>query len=324
MQIHWMYRLAAVIVIAAACLIAGYSAGAQHVPDKGAETTLKPGEVMRVHKKVITAEELIARVWDFESVLKPHERVLANSLTYLRDTALLEIEGDRQNLKLTDAEVDAETVRLIDSIKQMVRQQTRGMIPYEEWLKEQGLEKDTFEIYLRDRAWVILMKRILTRYFEETEPYIESKHILVKTLDKANELHKRLQAVAPNKLDEYFEDLAVQHSEDPGAGVTRGKLPRAYENDGSLVKEASDALWKLKDGEISGPVKTDYGYHIFKRDRTLTPVKRPLKDMRDELIKRPERQDEELYFNRWVRWTFNTQKYEVERRLPGYDVKPNK
>jgi parvulin-like peptidyl-prolyl isomerase len=320
-----MYRLTAVIVIAAACLIAGYSAGAQHVPGKGAETTLKPGQVMRVHNKVITAEELIARVWDFESVLKPHERVLANSLTYLRDTSLLEIEADRQGLRLTEKEVDAETARLIDNIKQMVRQQTRGMIPYEEWLKEQGLDKEIFEnAYLRERAWVILMKRILINYFEETEPHIESKHILVKTLDKANELHKRLQAVAANKLDEYFEDLAVQHSEDPGAGVTRGKLPRVYENDGTLVAEASEALWKLKDGEFSEPVKTDYGYHIFKRDRTITPVKRPLQDMRSDLITRPDRHDDEGRFERWVRWTFNTQKYEVERRLPGYDVKPNK
>ncbi|MBZ0136701.1 MAG: peptidylprolyl isomerase [Planctomycetes bacterium] len=320
---HWLFRCCFVMLIAAACLWVGFEAGAQRVPEKGEQNSLKPGQVIRVGDKIITGEELIARIWDFEAVLPIEQRVLEPSMSYLRDTALLDLEAKRLELTLSDDIISGETQRQIDAIKQMVKERTRGMMTYEEWIKQQGLDQQGFEVYVRDRARIIVLKRVLVRYFEETEPSLEGKHILVKTLDLATNLHQRLKKTPKDKLDEVFEDLAVLHSIDPGAGVTRGKLPRIYENDDSLVKPAADALWELKDGEFSEPVKTDYGYHIFKRDRTLTPKRRPLGEMKNELLAAKDRANEEDYFNRWVRWVFNTQKYVYERRLPGYDCKPN-
>jgi hypothetical protein len=323
MRLHWTIRGLAVTLIAALCLWAGFEAGAQRVPPKGEANSLKPGQVIRVGDKIITAEELIARIWDFEGVLKPEERVLENSMSYLRDTALLDLEAGRLGLSISNDIIEEESDKQIENIKGMVKARTRGMMTYEEWLKQQGLDQASFEEYVRERARTIVLKRVLVRYFEETEPSIESKHILVRTLDLANNLHTRLKNTPKDKLNEVFEDLAVLHSIEPAAGVTRGKLPRVFEHDGSLVKPAADALWALKDGEFSEPVKTDYGYHIFKRDRTLKPERRPLSAMKDELLKAQDRPNEQEYFNRWVRWVFNTQGYVYERRLPGFDCKPN-
>ena len=319
----WLFRTSFVMLIAAGCTWIGFEAGAQRVPPKGEANSLKPGQVIRVGDKIITGEELIARIWDFEAVLPQEQRVLEPSMSYLRDTALLDLEAKRHGLTLSDETLDTESRKQIDVIKQMVKERTRGMMTYEEWLKQQGLDKEGFEAYVRDRARIIVLKRVLVQYFEQTEPSLEGKHILLKTLDRANDLHDRLKNTSAEKLDEVFEDLAVLHSVDPGAGVTRGKLPRIYENDDSLVKPASEALWNLKDGEFSAPVKTDYGYHIFKRDRTFTPEKRPLSEMKDELLNSPDRANDEDNFNRWVRWVFNTQGYVYERRLPGFDCKPN-
>lgn len=320
----WMIRTGGVMSIAIACLAFGFMAGAQSVPEKGEKTALKPGQVMRVGDKIITAEDLIARIWDFESVLPSDERVLANSLTYLRDTALLDIEAERLELKLDDSVIAAETTRQVDAIKVMVRERTRGMMTYAEWLKQQGLDQESFESYVGDRARTIVLKRVLVNYFEQTEPSLEGKHILVKELATAQDLHARLKKAPKDKVSELFEDLAVLHSDDPGAGVTRGKLPRIFENDGTLETPVADALWALKDGDFSEPVKSSYGWHLVMRDRTLTPKKLPLKDMLGDLLKTPDRADDANRFNRWVRWVFNTRKYTIERRLPGYDVKPNK
>ena len=319
----WMFRIGGVMVIAAACMAFGFMAGAQNVPAKGEENSLKPGQVIRVGDKVFTAEDLIARIWDFEFLLQPENRVLEPSVSYLRDTALLDLEAKRLGLAIAPETIQLETDNQIAAIKQMVKERTRGMIPYEEWLKQQGLDKETFEAYVQDRARIIVLKRVLVNYFEQTEPSLESKHILVKELATAQDLHARLKNAPKDKLDQLFEDLAVLHSVDPGAGVTRGKLPRIYENDDTLVKSVSDALWNLEDGEFSEPVKSDYGWHILKRDRTLKPVERPLAEMKDDLLKTKDRADDVERFNRWVRWVFNTQKYKYERRLPGYDVKPN-
>lgn len=322
---HWLFHCTFVTFVAAVCLVAGYQAGAQDVPGKGASNSLKPGEVMRVGNKVITSEQLIARMWDYEFMAQPEKRVLNDSLTYLRDTAVIELEAERLGgLNLTDEEISRETDRQVEGIRQMVKQDTHGMLTLEDWLKQQnvGMDLEGFRAYVRERAPIFITRRVLVRYFEATEPSIECKHILLKNLSDANEVHKILKETAARDLDAKFEDLAVQRSIDPAAGVTKGKLPRIFENDGTLVKEAAEALWKLKDGEYSEPVKTDFGWHVFKRDRTLTPPKKPLKEMREELMKQPDRTNENDYFNRWIRWVFNTQKYQYERRLPGFDCKP--
>jgi parvulin-like peptidyl-prolyl isomerase len=310
--------------VAAFCLAVGYSAGAQETEPKETPNSLLPGQVMKVGDTVITSEQLLARIWDAEVMVEADKRELPKELTYLRDTALLDLEARRLGgFAPTDAEIETETKSQIETLKALIKEKTRGTHTYEDWLKEQGMSVEEFEAYIFDRARVIIMRRVLVRYFEETEPSIDCSHILVNKLERAKDLHKRLKESSAAKLTETFEDLAVQHSEDPAAGVTQGRLPRIYENDGTLVKEAAGALWALKDGEFSEPVKTDYGYHIFMRHKTYTPKKRPLADMRAELIKAPTRQNEEDYFNRWVRWVFNTQKYKVERRLPGYDCKPD-
>lgn len=301
----------------------GWQTGAQEVPDKGSYTTLKPNQVMRVGDKIITAEQLLARIWDYENMLEEKQRVLSPSLAYLRDTALLELEGKRLGFALTDAEVDAETQVQLKRIKDELHERTRGMVPYEKWLERQNLTKEQFEAYVRERAYLILAKRVLVHHFEKTTPSVDSSHILHRTLAEAQSTHKILTETDGKKLREKFEDLAVQRSIDPAAGVTKGGLPRLFENDDTVVRPVADAIWKLKDGQYSEPVKSDYGWHIVARWSTITPEAKPLAQMRAELLKEPERERDQEYFNRWVRWVFNTQKYPQERRLPGFDCKPD-
>lgn len=319
---RWILRSTALLMVAVAAMV-GYHAGAQDVPDQGQKNDLKVGQVMRVGTKVITAEDLISRVWDFERVIPQDERVLANSLTYLRDTALLDLEAERMGIKVTDAELESVTQQQLDAIKQKVKDSSRGMLPYDRWLEQQGMTKEQFEKYVRDRAYVILMKRFLVTHFEATNDSIVCSHILVQKLERAKDLHGRLKAgeAAGKNLQNLFEDLAVQHSEDPTAGVTRGRLPQIYELDGTLEKSVAEACFKLKDGEYSEPVQSSYGWHIVLRLQTVKRETKPFAEMRKELFDSPD--VNETRFNRWVRWVFNKQGYSVERRLPGFDVKAN-
>jgi len=313
-----------VFAVALTCLLVGYSAGAQEVPERSAPNSLQPGQIWRVGDQIVTSDQLVARLWDSEVLVEPDKRMLAKEMVYLRDTALIPLEARRLGgVSVTDAETQLETQNQITMLKAELKARTRGLVSYEDWLKQQGMTVEEFETYVFERARIILMKRILVRYFEETEPSIDCSHILLRTVERANDIHKRLKETSAAKLEETFEDLAVQHSEDSTAGVTRGRLPRIFQNDGTLVAEAEEALWKLKDAEFSEPVKTDYGYHVFLRRKTYSPPRQPLSALRDKLIKAPTRENEQDYFNRWVRWVFNTQKYKVERRLPGYDCKPD-
>lgn len=86
---------------------------------------------------------------------------------------------------------------------------------------------------------------------------IKCSHILVEKQGQALAILDRL------KKGEKFADIAKELSLDSGSGKRGGDL--GYFGRGRMVKPFEIAAFKLTVGEISEPVKTEYGYHIIKR-----------------------------------------------------------
>jgi peptidyl-prolyl cis-trans isomerase C len=86
---------------------------------------------------------------------------------------------------------------------------------------------------------------------------VRARHILVATEKEATDIEGKLQKGTK------FEDLAKQYSLD-GSKDYGGDL--GYFTAPEMVKEFSEAAFKLKVGEVSAPVKTDYGWHIIRMD----------------------------------------------------------
>lgn len=84
---------------------------------------------------------------------------------------------------------------------------------------------------------------------------VNAAHILVKEQSKANEL------VSMIKSGQDFAQLARTHSECPSAknGGSLGWFGR-----GQMVKEFEDAAFSGKKGDVVGPVKTQFGWHVIK------------------------------------------------------------
>ncbi|OFZ78797.1 MAG: hypothetical protein A2583_09725 [Bdellovibrionales bacterium RIFOXYD1_FULL_53_11] len=87
---------------------------------------------------------------------------------------------------------------------------------------------------------------------------VHAQHILVKEEAKAKELLKKAK-----QQDADFMVLAEQHSADPSAKNNRGDLGMIT-HDSPFVKEFKDAAFSASAGEVVGPVKTVFGYHVIK------------------------------------------------------------
>ncbi|MGG4111465.1 peptidylprolyl isomerase [Bacillus subtilis] len=108
-------------------------------------------------------------------------------------------------------------------------------------------------------------------YWEGLKGKIRASHILVADKKTADEVEKKL------KKGEKFEDLAKEYSTDPRSASQGGDLGW-FAKDG-MVAEFSKAAFNLKTGEVSDPVKTQYGYHIIKK----TEERGKYEDMKKEL-----------------------------------------
>jgi parvulin-like peptidyl-prolyl isomerase len=85
---------------------------------------------------------------------------------------------------------------------------------------------------------------------------VKASHILVDTEEKAKEIKKKL-----NKGTK-FEDLVKEFSKDEGSKANNGEL--SYVLKGQLVPEFESKAFSMKKGEVSDPVKTQFGWHIIK------------------------------------------------------------
>ncbi|EEL51756.1 peptidylprolyl isomerase PrsA [Bacillus cereus] len=107
------------------------------------------------------------------------------------------------------------------------------------------------------------------------KPEIKASHILVNDEKTANDIKKQLDEGAS------FEELAKQHSQDPGSKEKGGDL--GYFGPGKMASEFEEAAYKLNVGEISKPIKSSHGYHIIK----LTDKKelKPYDEVKDSIRK---------------------------------------
>jgi len=96
----------------------------------------------------------------------------------------------------------------------------------------------------------------------KSEETVNAKHILVESKEKAEEVLEKIN----NGIS--FEDAALEFSSCPSSnqGGSLGEFGR-----GRMVPEFENAAFELAVGEVSGPVQTQFGYHIIKLEGKTEP-----------------------------------------------------
>ncbi len=131
-----------------------------------------------------------------------------------------------------------------------------------------------------------------TYYESHKDEFLEgeqanARHILIKVSPNASEaeqtdaeLHARgVAQIARSGAD--FGELAAKHSDDTGSASAAGDL--GWFGRGRMVKEFEDAVFSAKPGEIVGPIKSEFGYHIIRVDGFRPEHQRPFEEVEEQV-----------------------------------------
>ena len=120
-----------------------------------------------------------------------------------------------------------------------------------------------------------------------TPEVAHARHILVRVDEKASaedqaKAKAKIEAVAARlKAGEDFAAVAKDVSEDPGSAVQGGDL--GWFQHGQMVPEFDKAAFALKTGEVSAPVKTQFGWHLILLEERKAAGQKPLDEVKDQI-----------------------------------------
>ena len=209
---------------------------------------------------------------------------LVSSQAIKEDVPPLEVEkrlGEIRSQYPSDVAFENEITRS-GQTRDQIKESIHNQLAREQWMDKQIAD----EIKVTPQEVEKFYQEGPPDKFDEPEK-VSASHILIavrrdappeETLaaeKRANDLVDRL------KKGESFEDLAVQFSADPTAKKNKGYIG-SFSREG-IMPEFTDAAFKLKPGEISAPVRTQFGFHIIKVTEHKAPRTQTLDEARERI-----------------------------------------
>jgi len=236
------------------------------------------------------------------------------TLNQLIDNQLLLNEAQKRQINIPDSEIEAEFEKLLKTNYQGKRDRM------ESELARNNFSVPDFRRELKERQILKKMREALSTgakvsdkdaisYFEQNKKNfhqpekIEAAHILLKVEKPEQDAVARQKAeklLAELKAGGDFKTLAKKHSEDTSNKDKGGELGAFAKGD--MVPTFESAAWALKPGEFTQtPVKTDFGYHLILRGRSLPAGPVPLAEARKQFEPQLLEQAKERAYRDWLK-----------------------
>lgn len=145
----------------------------------------------------------------------------------------------------------------------------------ENMLKQYSINKVLASVKLTDEEIANFYEANKTKFVKPETA--SAKHILVDTEELANDLLNKI-----NSNEVSFEEAAREHSSCPSkdADGDLGTFPR-----GQMVPEFEEAVFNMNRGDVQGPVKTQFGYHLIKVEDRHEGGQSELDEVKEEIAK---------------------------------------
>jgi peptidyl-prolyl cis-trans isomerase C len=239
--------------------------------------------------------------------------------------------AQEHNITVSDKEVDQELAKLKEQVGEQARssgQDVSNQEAYEQALKQNNITEEQLREDIRENLPVQEVQERVTGEAEPSDKEIQNyyeknkeaqfttpeqrcvRHILFNKdqKEKAEDVKKQLE----NGGD--FAKLAKENSQDPGSAKNGGDL--GCLGKGETVPEFEQAAFGAKQGEIVGPVKTEFGYHILKVTDVKPEQTRSLQEVESQIRSQLATEKQSEAFNKWI----EEQKKERDvKYLKGYE-----
>ena len=259
-----------------------------------------------------------------------YEAIVAQLMPQLVEIEIAEAYAQEQGITVSEGEVNEEIEVLKDQIAQQAQAQGQEVDreeAFEGALQQAGLTESQLRQQLREQLPVQEVQERVTggagpsqeeveRFYEEnkaaqfTSPETRcARHILFNKdqREQAEEVKGRLQDGGD------FAQLAQEFSQDPGSAENGGDL--GCLGRGETVPDFEEAVFGAEQGEIIGPVETEFGYHVIEvtdiREEATQPLSEVEAQIRDQLT--TEAQTEEF-----TAWLQRQKEQRNVKYLPGY------
>jgi len=232
-----------------------------------------------------------------------YEQLKGQAITFLIQRAEFQQEADNMGIKVTSDQVDKR-------IEQLKKQFYGGSdARYKKALTQQGLTEDqakdevraqiiSEELFKKVTADVKVAPAAVKAYYASHKSQYgqpetrQVRHILVQKKALADSIYAQLKAGAN------FAALAKKYSKDPGSASNGGKLTISK---GQTVPQFDKVAFQLKKGELSQPVKTQYGYHVIQALSEIKPAQStPFAKVESSIKQQLEQQRKNDEMTKWV------------------------
>ena len=202
---------------------------------------------------------------DYALVSKMDIKQIADLQTEQRTLQLASIKLDdyKRGIKVTDAEVAAYYKKHSSMFKQVTSVDVDYVVLSPANVKGASTEVSDAEIQQAYNEFV-------QKEQQAAQPAV--KHILITVDGRTEAEAKKLveEVAAKIKAGTSFADAATQYSEDPASKAKGGEI--AVYQKGVFGDAFDQTVASLKAGQVSAPVKTDYGYHLIETASTAVQV----------------------------------------------------